>query len=191
MMGGGRPINWTPIGLALILALLGFWLNHVGDRTETVDNAGFTHDPDYIVEEFNALAFDLNGNPQRRLVASRMTHYMDDDTTVLDNPTLRTLDPALITLVTAKRALISTDGQQVYFLNKVHAERTFANGGPTITLDTEYLHVSADARTMRTNKPVKLRQGLSTATADSLLADDYAKTLSLTGNVRGVYQHAR
>lgn len=191
MNGGGRHINWTPIWLALLLALLGFWLNRVGGRVETVDNAGFTHDPDYIVEEFNALAFDLNGNPQRRLVATRMTHFMDDDTTVLDNPSLRTLDPGLPLLVSAKRALLSTDGQQVYFLNKVHVERTYPDGGLPITLDTEYLHISADARTMRTHKPVSLKQGLSITTANSLLADDYARTLTLTGNVRGVYEHAR
>ncbi len=191
MNGGGRHIDWTPIGLALLLALLGFWLNHVGGRVETVDNAGFTHDPDYIVEEFDALAFDLNGNPQRRLVATRLTHYMDDDTTVLANPVLRTLDPGIPMSVTSKRALLSSDGQQVYFLDKVHVERTYPDGGLPITMDTEYLHVSADARTMRTHKPVSLRQGLSTTTANALFADDYAKTLALTGNVRGVYEHAR
>lgn len=191
MSGTGYHVNWTPIGLVLLLALLGFWLNHVGIRSETVDNAGFTHDPDYIVEKFDALAFDIHGIPQRRLVATRLTHYMDDDTTVLENPVLRTLDPEIPMTVKSKRALISSDGQQVYFLNQVHAERIYPNGAPPLTLETEYLHVSGDARTMRSHKPVRLRQGMSTTTANGLFADDYAKVVDLNGNVRGVYEHAR
>lgn len=85
-MIGGHHIHWPPLALAALLALLGFWLNLVGVRPNIVDNAGFGHDPDYVVERFDALAFDVRGEPRHRLAAERMTHYMDDDTTVLDNP---------------------------------------------------------------------------------------------------------
>jgi lipopolysaccharide export system protein LptC len=191
MTATGHHINWLPLGLALLLALLGTWLNHVGVRVETVDNAGFTHDPDYIVEHFDALAFDIEGKPHQRLTAARMLHFMDDDTTVLDMPHLRLFDPRTPVSVTAKRALLSADGRQVYFLDQVHAERPSGNGLPTLTLDTEYLHVSSDARIMRTNKPVTLRQGRSNLSANGLVADDRFKQLSMEGNVRGVYEHAR
>jgi LPS export ABC transporter protein LptC len=118
MTGVGHHVNWMPLGLALLLAMLGFWLNHVGERVETVDNAGFTHDPDYFVENFDALAFDTDGKPYQRLAAARMMHYMDDDTTVLDKPRLRILDPLTPVSVTAGRALLSSDGNQVYFLDR-------------------------------------------------------------------------
>jgi lipopolysaccharide export system protein LptC len=191
MTGTGHHINWPPIGLALLLALLGFWLNHLSSRVETVDNAGFTHDPDFIVERFDALAFDTNGNPYQRLAAARMTHFMDDDTTVLDKPILRNLDPEAQVTVNAERALISSDGKQVYFLDKVHMERPAGGDRPALTLDTEYLHVSSDSRVIRTNKPVALRQGPSSITANRLIADDKAKLLSLDGNVRGTYENSR
>jgi lipopolysaccharide export system protein LptC len=191
MTGTGHHINWTPIGLALLLALLGLWLNHMSTRVETVDNAGFTHDPDFIVEKFDALAFDVKGMPYQRLTAARMTHFMDDDTTVLDSPVLRNLDPETPVTVNAKRALISSDGKQVYFLDKVRMERLASNKLPAFTLDTEYLHVSSDSRVMRTNKTVTLRQGRSSITANGLIVDEKAKLLSLDGNVRGTYENAR
>lgn len=191
MTGSGHHVNWTPLGLAVLLALLGVWLNHVSDRVEIVDSAGFTHDPDFIVERFDALAFDKDGMPYQRLAATRMTHFMDDDTTVLDGPILRNLVPGAPVTVTAKRALISSDGKQVYFLDDVHMERLANQDQAAITLDTEYLHVASDSRVMRTNKPVTLRQGRSNITANGFIADDKAKQLSLDGNVRGTYETKR
>jgi len=191
MTGVGHHVNWMPLGLALLLAMLGFWLNHVGERVETVDNAGFTHDPDYFVENFDALAFDTDGKPYQRLAAARMIHYMDDDTTVLDKPRLRILDPLTPVSVTAGRALLSSDGNQVYFLDQVHVERLAGNGTPPLTLDTEYLHVSTDARTLRSNKPVTIRRGRSYITGNGLVADDRVRQLAMEGKVRGVYEHAR
>lgn len=187
----GHHVNWAPFGLAFLLALLGIWLNHVSGRVETVDTAGFTHDPDFVVEHLDAMAFDKNGMPYQRLEATRMTHFMDDDTTVLDNPTMRTLDPETPLSITSKRALLSADGQQAYFLNQVHVERLAKNGEPPLTLETEYLHVSADAHMMRTHKPVTMRQGRSHISANGMVADDRVKSMSMDGNVRGVYEHAR
>jgi len=191
MTGTGHHISWPPIGLALLLALLGFWLNHMGSRVEVVDTAGFTHDPDFIVEDFDALAFNTEGKPYQRLAAARMTHYMDDDTTVLDTPLLRNLDPAAPVTVNARRALISSDGKQVYFLDNVRMERLAGKDRPAFTLETEYLHVSSDERFMRSKKPVTLRQGRSSITADTMVVDDKIKLLSLDGNVRGTYEIAR
>ncbi len=191
MTGTGHHVNWTPVGLALLLALLGLWLNHMSTRVEIVDNAGFSHDPDFIVENFDALAFDIKGLPYQRLVAARMTHFMDDDTTTLDRPILRKLDPEAPVTVNAKRALISSNGRQVYFLDQVRVERLAGNNLPAFTLDTEYLHVSSDSRVMRSNKPVTLHQGRSSITANGLIVDEKAKLLSLDGNVRGTYENAR
>jgi lipopolysaccharide export system protein LptC len=129
--------------------------------------------------------------PYQRLAATRMTHFMDDDTTVLDVPILRNLDPRAPVTVSAKRALISSDGKQVYFLDNVRVERLPNKDQAALTLDTEYLHVASDTRVMRTNKPVVLRQGRSNVTANGFIADDKAKLLSLDGNVRGTYEITR
>jgi lipopolysaccharide export system protein LptC len=188
MIAGGHHVNWLPLGLVLLLATLGFWLNNVAGRIEAVDNAGFTHDPDYIVENFDALAFDIGGRPQHRLTAERMVHYMDDDTTVLDNPRFHSLDPASPVKVEAKRALISTDGKRVFFLNRVQVTRASSGGQAPITLDTEYLQVNPEERIMLTDRSVTLRQGRSNITANGLIFDESSRRFSLEGRVRGTYE---
>jgi hypothetical protein len=61
-MSLGYHVHWPPMVLALFLALLGAWLNQVAVKMPVEDDAGFAHEPDYIVEDFNALAFDIAGN---------------------------------------------------------------------------------------------------------------------------------
>ena len=183
----GFHIHWQPLVLALLLALLGFWLNQVSERTPYVDDSGFAHEPDYIIEHFNALSFDVNGRRLHRLKAERMTHYMDDDTTVLDSPVFTSLDPVLPVEVTSKRAQMSADGRHVYFIAQVHVERRSLEGQMPISLDTEYLHVTPDERTMRTDKLVTLRQGASIITANQMLFDDMNKVITLSGGVKGVH----
>ncbi|OYY94221.1 MAG: LPS export ABC transporter periplasmic protein LptC [Hydrogenophilales bacterium 28-61-23] len=188
MTRSGFHVHWPPLGLALILALLGMWLNQVAERPVMVDDSGFTHEPDYIVENFDAMAFDLRGRPRHRLVAERMMHYMDDDTTVLEQPVLVSLDPEIPMEVRSRRAQMSADGKQVYFLNQVHVLRRGMNGEMPMTLDTEYLHVTPDDRIMRTDKFVTLRQGASLISANQMLVDDVNKLLTLSAGVKGTHQ---
>lgn len=187
----GHHVNWTPLGLALILAALGTWLNVVSRYSETVDNAGFTHDPDYIVEGFDALAFDIKGAPQHRLSAARMTHYMDDDTTVLDQPAFHSLAPLATADVKSRRALISADGKRVFFLDQVRVSHKPPGRSAPITLETEYLQVTPELRTMETDRAVVFRQGRSEVSANTLFIDDRSGLLTLEGRVRGTYDPAR
>lgn len=184
----GFHVHWPPFVLALLLALLAFWLNQVSVHTPYVDDAGFAHEPDYIVENFDALSFDLQGRPRHRLQAAHMTHYMDDDTTVLTTPIFTSLAPDNRVQVTAQRAQMSADGRHVYFLQNVQIVRHGVAGEAPATLATEYLHVTPDERLLRTDKPITLRQGSTLISADQMRLDDLNKQLTLSGNVVAKYQ---
>jgi lipopolysaccharide export system protein LptC len=184
----GYHVHWPPLALALILTVLGYWLNQVAVRPQIADDAGFAHEPDYIVEHFNALSFDARGLPLHRLEAERMVHYMDDDTTVLDRPVFTSLDPLLPVEVKSQRAQISADGRQVYFLQKVHVVRLGFEDQMPITLDTEYLQVTPDERIMRGNQLVTFRQGASVITANQFMADDNNRLMTLSGGVKAVIE---
>src|SRR5574343_656367 len=91
-MIGGHQIHWFPLMLVGSLALLGYWLNQVIHHPEVIDNAGFAHEPDTIVHQFNALTYDKKGDPKHRLACATLTHYLDDDTTSLERPQFSSLD---------------------------------------------------------------------------------------------------
>lgn len=184
----GYHVHWPPLVLALILAVLGFWLNQVVVRPQVIDDSGFVHEPDYVVEQFNALSFDSRGKPLHRLEAERMAHYMDDDTTVLERPVFTSLDPLLPVEVKSQRAQISADGRQVYFLQQVRLVRLGLEDQLPVTLETEYLQVTPDERIMRSNQQVTFRQGASVITANQFMADDNNRLMTLSGGVKAVIE---
>lgn len=190
-MTGGNQVHWLPLGLVTLLALLGMWLNQLTHRPVVEDNGGFAHEPDTIVKNFNALAFNKAGNPLHKLSATHLIHYMDDDTTVLELPHFSVLEKGQVrSEVTAKRGQISTNGEHVHFLGNVHLTRQAPNAG-TISLRTEYLWITPDAGIMQTDKPVTLTQGSSLITAGNLLVNDKKKEVTLSGGVHGSYETTR
>ncbi len=188
-MTGGHHVHWLPIGFAALLALMSAWLNQLAERPRLDDNAGFTHDPDYIVELFKVQTFDLAGRPRHYLSARRMIHYMDDDTSELEQPQFRltTVGRAPIN-VRARRGLIFGDRESVHFLGDVEARRDSTRDQAAFILTGEHLRAIPDAGLLNSEKPVILRQGKSVIHAGGLYVDEHSKRLELTGGVRGNYE---
>lgn len=181
-----------PLAVVAALAALTFWLNQVSVEPLPQDDSAFRHDPDLIVENFVATAFDRHGYPRYALAAVKMTHYMDDDTTVLEAPRFEQHSPMVpIVRATAKRGFVSSQGDHVHLLDQVRLTREPTPGVPELVMTTEYLHITPEAELMRTDKPVEVHQGASWVTADSLYADGKARTLELKGQVRGMYEIKR
>jgi len=191
-MTSGHHVNWLPLALAALVALLSLWLNQLAERPQAQDNAGFAHDPDYRVEHFNAQTFDIAGRPRYRLTAERMIHYMDDDTSELVQPQfhLTTAGQAPIA-ISARRGLIFGDRDSVHFLGNVQANRGAMPGQAAFSLTGEHLRVVPDAGILNSDKPVTLRLGKSVIHAGGLYADEHNKRLELTGGVRGLYEKTR
>jgi lipopolysaccharide export system protein LptC len=191
-MIGGHQVHWLPLMLAALLALLAMWLNQLTHRPVVVDNGGFAHEPDTIVTNFSALAYNKEGHPLHRLHATRLVHYMDDDTTVLETPSFSVMARDRVrSKVTAQRGQVSGNGQHVHFLGDVRLTRQGEGASPPMTLTTEYLWITPDAGIMQTDKPVTLTQGRAIITAGRMLANDQTKMLSLSGGVHGSYEPNR
>lgn len=191
-MTGGHQVHWLPLGLAALLALVGMWLNQLTHRPVLQDNGGFAHEPDTIVKNFNALAFNRDGRPLHQLSAARLTHYMDDDTTVLDAPRFSILERNNARAeVTADRGQVSSNGEHVHFLGEVRLTRRAQGHDAPLSLETEYLWITPDAGIMQTDKPVVLKQGRAVITAGRLLVNDKKKEVTLSGGVHASYEKTR
>lgn len=183
---------WLPLVIAGLLAVLSFWLARLAQTPINLDMGGFGHEPDYIVEDFQATAFDTQGMPRYRLAAERLTHYMDDDTTALDRPRFVREIPGQPTWrATATRGVVSSNGENVHLLDDVRVERKVDVQTMPLVLTTDYLWVIPEADILRTDKPITLHQGASRVTAGGMNVDGKQRTLELAGRVRGIYESRR
>lgn len=187
-----RQVTWSPLIVVATLAALTFWLDRVVQITPWVDTRGFAHDPDYIVENFKAMAFDRQGRPWHQLEAKRMTHYMDDDTTRLDRPVYTQYSPDRPPLtVSSQRALVTPDGSNVYFLDNVRMVRAADGMRAPMVLSTEYLQVTPEVHRVQTDRAVTVRQAGSSIQAGAMLAEGEDPVVRFSQKVKSVYERSR
>jgi len=177
-----------PLLLVSILAALSFWLERTVQGPPPARDGSTRHDPDYIVDGVVAMRMGPDGVPLHQLEAKRMLHYPDDDTTELELPRLlQYTDKAVTFVITAKRALVSSEGKTVDFNEDVKAVRSATADRSELTLTTDHLHVVPDKDFARTDRPVTIVDVNTQVTAVGLELDNQAKTLKLMSNVRGTY----
>lgn len=186
-----RLTIWFPLALLAILAGLTWWLDgYVKSPAAARGAAG--HDPDYIVNDITAIRFDENGKPRHTLFARKMTHYGDNDTTLLEAPRFITTDAARAPVtVTSRTARLTGRADNVYFHDDVKVVRAAYQNQSEMTLTTNYLHVIPDEDIARTNQPVRVVDANTVVTANGLELNNKTRILQLQGRVRGTYHDVK
>lgn len=173
-----------PVGLLALLAGLTFWLERASTGDEGGRDGRLRHDPDYIVDRFQVKRFDADGALLHSLVAEKMLHFPDDDSTLIMAPqmTYHTIPP---TRLAADRASLDRDGKHVTLAGNVRIVRDGLAGQPATRIATSVLHVEPDAGIARTDAPVTLSQGRSVINAVGLDANNKTQLAVMRGPVRG------
>lgn len=183
---------WLPLVVLTGLVFLSAWIGQLARGPRVQGDGAFGHYPDYFVEDFNALAFDVSGEPRYRLSAVNMTHFADDDTTELKAPRfVRSGSNMARVVIRSQRGLVSSDGENVYFLGDVRLLHERLQDGAPMELTTEYLRVIPELDQIRTDKPVRLLEGPNRLYGDTLLLDGNQRTVLLKGHVKGIYEQLR
>jgi lipopolysaccharide export system protein LptC len=180
-----------PVLLLMLLAALTFWLDRAVQPPGGQGPGEVKHDPDYIVNGLTAVRMDSNGRIQHTLNARMMTHYPDDDVTVLVAPKLVTYaeNRAPVT-VTSRDAHMSGNGEDVYFENDVRVVRAPIANQSELVLETNYLHVIPDDNIAKTDRPVTIRNGAGVVTASGLELNSETRVLNLYGRVKAVFDRS-
>ena len=183
--------GYFPLVLLAFLAALSFWLDRVMQPPGTAGTGKLRHDPDYIVDGLSATRMDEQGRIKHTLRAQKMTHFPDDDLTVLVQPRLTTYSEgnAPVT-VTSRDAHMSGNGENVYFENDVRVVRAADRSQSELTLETPYLHVIPDENRAETDKPVTIRNANAVVNASGLELNSDTRVLNLRGRVKAVYRQA-
>lgn len=187
-MNADRLSGWFPLLLLAALAGLTFWLDQAVRLPIVNGSREAHHDPDYIIDGLTGAKMNPSGKVAYTLSAERMTHYPDDERTQLSNPKWVSLGQgdAPVT-ITARQALVSANGDNVYFEDEVRVVRAASGTHSELVLETNFLHVIPDEHIARTDRPVKITDANTVVTAVGLELNSETRVLKLLSTVKGVY----
>ena len=184
-----RTASLFPLVMLLALAALTFWLNRViqGDHARGPQR----HDPDYWVERCEVRRFDIEGKLQHTLVAEKLLHYPDDDTTVVTAPHI-TYHRQPPSEVSARMAYVGRDGKEIDLVDDVRVIRHGALGeSPPTLLETRTLKVFPDEERGSTDDAVVISQDKSVIHGTGLDIDNRSGITVLRSRVTGTLHRNR
>jgi lipopolysaccharide export system protein LptC len=180
--------GWYPFVLMAFLAALTFWLDRIIQPPGTPGSSTVKHDPDYIVDGLSAVRMDAQGRVKHTLNAQKMTHFPDDDVTMLVQPKFVTYAEGRAPVtVTSREAHMSGNGENVYFEQDVRVVRAPVGDQTELVLETEYLHVIPDDNIAQTDRAVTIRNATAVVNASGLELNSETRVLKLQGRVKGIY----
>lgn len=182
-----RAALFAPLVLMALLAGVTYWINQIvqadGPRKPP------RHDPDYIITHFNVRRFDTNGVLQHTLIAEKMEHYPDDDTSVVTSPHLINHRQP-VTNIFARQALVSKDAKEIYFVDNVRVVRQGATEQALATImKTRLLTVFPDDEIGHAITPVTITQGKSIINGTRLDLNNKSGITVLSGRVTAILHH--
>ncbi len=183
-----RARHWLP--LLPLLGLLGvtYWLEQKMQPTPPRPDNKQLHFPDAIIENFSASQMDAQGLPHYVLVAKKMLHFSDDDSTELEAPHFTTLSPQHPTVqITAQHGIVSRKGDEILLDKNVSITRVAQKDQSELNVLTEYLRIFPDKDLVNTDRAVTIVDATSTTHAIGLEFDNKARTLKLLTQVKSEY----
>ena len=175
-----RPTGWLPLAALALLVGLTFWLNRLVEAPVERADGSTRHDPDLIVENFDAQKFALDGTVQYTLAARKMVHYPDDDSAVLEAVRLEAFAPGQPKMtMTADRGRLEQKGERVLAEGNVVVVREADAKTERTKLTTDRLLVLPDDGIARTAAEVTLDSASSHAVATGMELNNHTRTLDL------------
>jgi lipopolysaccharide export system protein LptC len=183
-----RPTSWLPLAVLGLLVGLTLWLNTLVQPAGTRADGTLRHDPDLIVENFNARKLGEDGKVLYTLVARKMVHYPDDDSSLLETLDLDAYQPRQPRVnITAERGRLEKGGERVWVEGNVVVKRDAAERVEPLRITTERLLVLPDEGIARTSSEVVMESPSGRTTAAGLELNNTDRTLRLNG-VRATYK---
>jgi lipopolysaccharide export system protein LptC len=187
-----RLFAWAPVLLLVLLAALTWWLDSKVQPSSQRPDGSTRHDPDVIVEGFEATRMNPDGTRRYLLRGKRLVHYPDDNSTQLEAPQLIYFDYERSPVtVKSNVAQVAEGGDNVYFSGNVQVLRAAYEQTAELGVLTNYLHVMPDQQLAKTDQPVTLIEGNSTASAVGLEFDNKTRQLRLLSEVKARYETPR
>lgn len=178
--------------ILVLLAALSLWLNQPARTPSPTQDNGLRRTPDYVVENFSAIRMGSEGIARHTLIAKRMTHYPDDDTTDVENPHFIDTESGKPPVqVTADQAKMSANGEDIYLTGNVTVLRNAGKGRAETTMKTSLLHLIPDDDIAKTDKPVVITETNAIIKAVGMEMNNRTNVTRLLSQVKVVHDKTR
>jgi lipopolysaccharide export system protein LptC len=175
-----RPTTWLPLAALALLVGLTLWLNQLVQPQGVRADGSKRHDPDLIVDDFNARKLDEQGLVRYTLVARKMVHYPDDDSALLETVRLEAFEPRQPKMtITADHGRLEQGGDRVWIEGNVVVVRDADEKSDRARLTTDKMLVLPDEGIARTTSEVNLDSPTGHAHATGLELNNKTRTLEL------------
>jgi lipopolysaccharide export system protein LptC len=186
-----RTAPWLPLGLLVLLVALTVWLNQLVQSGGMRNGGAERHDPDLIVENFTAHKLGPDGTVRYTLVARKMTHFPDDDSSLLEAVRFVSDDAGKQPLrATSERGQLIDGGDKVVMEGSVviHAEATPA--APAWRLTTPRLTLLPDENVAMSDEGVRVESSEGSLTAASFVLDTGTRIVKMK-QIKATFQRAQ
>jgi lipopolysaccharide export system protein LptC len=175
-----RPTTWLPLAALALLVGLTLWLNQLVQAPAARADGSKRHDPDLMVDNFNAKKLGEDGAVLYTLTAKKMVHYPDDDSAHLESVTLVAFEPKQPRMtLTADRGRLEQKGERVWVEGNVVITRDADAKNESARLMTDNMLVLPDEGIARTSSEVTMDSRSSHTVASAMELDNKARTLKL------------
>lgn len=188
---------YLPVLLMGLLALGSWWLvRNAPQPQQPVQERAVGHEPDYYMRDFAVKSFDATGRLHSEIRGTMARHYADTDTLEIDQARMRSVnEEGRVVTASANRALSNSDGSEVQlFGNAIVTREASSQAGRApvqrLEFQGEFLHAWVNEERVRSDRPVTLKRGTDTFTADSMDYDNLEQVMQLRGRVRGTLMPA-
>ncbi len=188
-----RAAIFFPVILAGLIALITFWINKTVEHQPQKANGNNRHDPDYIMEHFVTKQTGVDGKLRYILAADKMTHFPDDDSTVLAAPKFtQYAEDKPYTKIEGDHANVSSDGEEIEVIDNVVVTRQAFAGKGEMQVLTDRLTILPNKDIAKTERPVVITQAPKTIIhATGMVYDKSKKTVRLLNKVKAHYEQPK
>jgi len=186
-----RPTSWLPLAALSLLVALTLWLNALVQAPTARADGSHRHDPDLIVENFNARKLGDDGRVLYTLAARKMVHYPDDDSALLESVKVEAFEPRQPRMmITADNGRLEQGGERILIEGNVVIVRDADAKNDASRITTDKLTVLPDAGIAKTDSEVTLSSGRNHAVSQGVEIDNRTRTMKLS-HVRATYEPVR
>ena len=176
------------IGALLLFVLVGgSYYYSVKISTENLKYVPSSRSPDFTAKDVALTDFDGRGAADRRITAASMDHFSDESVRA-STARYYSLNPAEPQLTMESDRAWSDDGMETLeFSGSVKVRREPSEKDPELFFSSQYARAWLDTRRIDSDRPVLLRRGTDTTTAEKgIKYDDVNRTVELFDGIHTV-----